>query len=114
MRPVAGSRPTWPASTSQSPARTAGEYGPATGGAFGVGTGVTGIDDLLDDLLLAQRAARARLARGERFGTNAVGARGRVPRGRCDGGEDRVGSTRARRTVVVDDLDVDRRHRARP
>src|SRR5688572_31454570 len=38
-RPDAGSRPTWPASTIQSPARTAGEYGPATGGALGVGIG---------------------------------------------------------------------------
>ena len=38
IAPVAGSRPTWPASTSQSPARTAGEYGPAAGGALGVGT----------------------------------------------------------------------------
>ena len=43
IAPVAGSSPTWPASTSQSPARTAGEYGPATGGALGVGTGSTGI-----------------------------------------------------------------------
>src|SRR5262249_46566139 len=39
-----------PASTSQSPARTAGEYGPATGGAFGVGTGLAGMAECLVDL----------------------------------------------------------------
>jgi hypothetical protein len=43
MAPVAGSSPTCPASTNQSPARTAGEYGPAAGGALGVGTLSTGM-----------------------------------------------------------------------
>src|SRR5262249_25096915 len=45
--PPAGTRPTWPASTIQSPARTAGEYGPAAGGALGVATGSTVIAYLL-------------------------------------------------------------------
>src|SRR6266511_4834178 len=48
--PEPGSNPTCPASTSQSPARTAGEYGPATGGAFGVGTGSAGIPRCLAEL----------------------------------------------------------------
>src|SRR5438105_14182907 len=39
MRPLAGSIPTCPARMIQSPARTAAEYGPAAGGALGVGIG---------------------------------------------------------------------------
>src|SRR4029077_17087410 len=49
--------PTCPASTTKSPARTAGEYGPATGGALGVGTGST---------VTSRPSARARPPRGPR------------------------------------------------
>src|SRR6266849_6428703 len=41
--PEAGSTPIWPATTIQSPARTALEYGPPTQGSVGVGIAVTGI-----------------------------------------------------------------------
>ena len=53
IAPVAGSSPTWPASTSQSPARTAGEYGPGDGRRARSGNGFD-----RHRYLLSRRAAR--------------------------------------------------------
>ena len=85
-----GSRPTWPASTSQSPARTAGEYGPGRGRCTRCGNGLDRHGHLL--------------RRGKRNGSAE-----RVPgRGR-DRGEHRVGRAGARGRGIVDDRHVDRR-----
>ena len=103
--PVAGSRPTWPASTSQSPARTAGRVRAGHGRRARRGNGYDG-----HRYLLSRRAARVSTGR-ERIGPR------RPPRGLSafhaggrDRGEHRVGRTGERLAVVVDDHDVDRRH----
>src|SRR3954467_4032194 len=101
MPPPEGSSPTWPAHTIQSPARTAGEYGPAAGGALGVGMGRTLI--WLPRCAIPGSAASARSRDREPIGTAE-----RIPcRGR-DRSEHCVARAPARRTVGVDDADIDR------
>ena len=104
--PVAGSSGTWPASTSQSPARTAGEYGPATGGALGVGTGATVIAGAYERLAVPDR--------GEGLGPAPSAPVSAFHAAAATAANDRV-RTASQRAVRDrrDDLDVDRRHRPR-
>ena len=97
---------TWPASTSQSPARTAGEYGPATGGALGVGTGSTVIGAAYGRRGVPTAGNVSGAAPSARVTAFHVGGRNRR--------EHRVRRERARPVVGRDDLDRHRRHRLRP
>ena len=110
--------PTWPASTTKSPARTAGEYGPATGGAPAWGQAATA--HRVDSIGLVPASAGFSSSRILLLGapgvavvrdTRARGRRGRCrppattprrrPRGRTAGSRRRIASPSSRSYAVV-------------